>query len=68
MVEELRDEIIEDGEGLEYVETSKPRQLLNVVKGLAPWKRLTLALLIFFNVALCGCMLLVMAGRVFPPF
>jgi len=68
MVEELRDEIVEDSDELEYVEPNRSRQLLNVVKGLAPWQRLTLALLIFFNVALCGCMLLVMAGRVFPPF
>jgi hypothetical protein len=68
MVEELREQIIEDGEDLEDVKESAFQQFLNMFKGLGSWQRLVLALLVFLNVALCGCMLLVMTGRIFPPF
>jgi hypothetical protein len=65
MVEELREQIIQD-EQFELEEESKglPHMLL----GLEPRQRLVLALLLFFDVALCGCMALVMMGRVMPPF
>jgi hypothetical protein len=33
---------------------------------LSPWQRFVLALLLFLNVALLGCMCLVMTGRVVP--
>jgi len=68
MVEELREQIIEEGEDLEYVEENPLKRFLNLFQGIMPWQRLVLALLVFLNVALCGCMLLVMAGRIFPPF
>jgi hypothetical protein len=72
MVEELREQIIEEGEELEYVEENPLKQLLerllNPFTSLVQWQRLVLALLVFLNVALCGCMLLVMTGRIFPPF
>jgi len=68
MVEELREQIIEEGAELEYVEENKFRQFLSPFKDLMPWQRFVLALLLFLNVALCGCMLRVMAGRIFPPF
>lgn len=39
-----------------------------LIGGLAPWQRFVLALLLFLNVALLGCMCLVMTGRVVPFF
>jgi len=63
MVEDLREQMIQEEE-LELEEQESPREFLN----LQPWQRLVLALLLFFNVALCGCMGLVMMGRVLPPF
>ena len=36
--------------------------------GLQPWQRFVLAVLLFLDVALCGCMALVMVGRVGLPF
>ena len=63
MVEDLREQMIQEEE-LELEEEESPREFLN----LQPRQRLVLALLLFFNVALCGCMGLVMMGRVLPPF
>jgi hypothetical protein len=65
MVEELREQIIRDEE-LELEENSSG--LPQVLLGLGPRQRLVLALLLFFDVALCGCMALVMMGRIMPPF
>lgn len=46
---------------------SGPRAgLAGVLRGLAPWQRFALALLLFLDVALLGCMCLVMTGRVVP--
>ncbi len=42
------------------------RGLAGLVGELAPWQRFVLALLLFLNVALLGCMCLVMTGRVVP--
>ena len=68
MVEELREQIVEEGEVLDYVEEKPLQRFLTQFKDLVSWQKLVLALLVFVNVALCGCMLLVMAGRIFPPF
>jgi hypothetical protein len=62
MVEDLREQMVE--EDLEVEEEGLTQEFLN----LRPWQRLVLALLLFFDVALCGCMGLVMMGRVLPPF
>jgi hypothetical protein len=64
MFEDLREEAIEESD-LEYVEEEPFYQ---PVLDLEPWQRLLLAVLLFLNVALCGCMGLVMIGRVVPPF
>lgn len=40
--------------------------LAGVLLGLAPWQRFVLALFLFLDVALLGCMCLVMMGRVVP--
>jgi hypothetical protein len=65
MVEDLREQMIQDEE-TEFEE--EDQGLARVFLGLQPWQRLTLALLLFFDVALCGCMGLVMIGRVLPAF
>lgn len=62
MVEDLREQMIREEE-MEAEEEVPRRGLLS----LEPWQRLVLAFLLFFDVALCGCMGLVMIGRVLPP-
>ena len=65
MVEELREQMIQaEGE----LEDEKKARSARLLLGLQPWQRLVLAILLFLNVALCGCMALVMAGRVTLPF
>ena len=63
MVEDLREQMVQEEEQ-ELEEERVGQRFLN----LRPWQRLILALLLFFDVALCGCMGLVMMGRVLPPF
>lgn len=63
MVEDLREQMVQEEEQ-ELEEERGGQRFLN----LRPWQRLILAMLLFFDVALCGCMGLVMMGRVLPPF
>jgi len=64
-MEDLREQAIRAEEEFEREEEARRgRPFLN----LAPWQRLVLAVLLFLNVALCGCMALVMTGRVMLPF
>jgi hypothetical protein len=67
MVEELREQLIREEE-LRLAEEEEAKGLLHVLLDLGPRKRLILASLLLFDVALCGCMALVMMGRVVPPF
>lgn len=60
MWNDLREETWEEGK------RKAPRGLAGVLLDLAPWQRFILSLLLFLNVALLGCMCLVMAGRVVP--
>ena len=64
MVEDLRERMIQDEGELDVGEQATLTQLF---LNLEPWQRLLLAVLLFLNVALCGCMALVMAGRVMFP-
>ncbi|MGD2164679.1 MAG: hypothetical protein PVH50_04025 [Anaerolineae bacterium] len=66
MVEDLRERMIEE----EDIEVEEPVQegFVHELRKLQPRQRLILAVLLFFDVALCGCMGLVMMGRVLPPF
>ena len=64
MVEDLRERMIHDEEELDVGEGAP---LARLFLNLEPWQRLLLAVLLFLNVALCGCMALVMAGRVMFP-
>jgi hypothetical protein len=51
----------------ESFEEERP-PLVQYFRDLEPWKRMILAVLLFLDVALCGCMGLVMVGRVALPF
>ncbi len=69
IIEKLRERLSRRPETGETVEAARPkpqRGLAGALKGLAPWQRLVLALLLFLNVLLLGCMCLVMSGRVVP--
>ncbi len=66
MFEDLREQVIEEG-AFEF-EEEEEGNILQSILGLEAWQRLVLAILLFFNVALCGCMALVMVGRVVLPF
>jgi len=65
MVEDLREQIIQAEEEFD-VEEKGP--LARAFLSMEPWQRLLLAILLFLNVAMCGCMALVMTGRVVFPF
>jgi hypothetical protein len=51
---------------MEEIEERPRNALAQVLLGLAPWQRFVLALFLFLDVALLGCMCLVMTGRVVP--
>ncbi|MFQ6100737.1 MAG: hypothetical protein ACE5OS_05830 [Anaerolineae bacterium] len=65
VLEGLREQMIQTGEEIGYGEERPP--LARMFSGLQPWQRFVLSVLLFLNVALCGCMALVMAGRVGLP-
>jgi hypothetical protein len=65
MLEGLREQMILAEEEDEVGQRASP---LQPVLEMRPAQRLVLAVLLFLNVALCGCMGLVMMGRVELPF
>lgn len=67
MVEDLRERMIQE-EDMEVEEEEAREGLLRPLLKLQPRQRLILAVLLFLDVALCGCMGLVMMGRVLPRF
>ncbi|NLE44699.1 MAG: hypothetical protein GX620_08250 [Chloroflexi bacterium] len=68
MVEDLREQIVQNEDEFALEEEARKSRLSRMIDELAPWQRFLLTLLLFLNVALCGCMALVMAGRIMPPF
>jgi len=64
MLDDLREQALEDrGDTMGRT----PRGgLIGALRGLAPWQRFVLALLLFLDTTLLGCMCLVMAQRVVP--
>lgn len=66
--EPILDELREEARGADLgTERRLPQGgLRGMLQGLAPWQRFVLALLLFLDVALLGCMCLVMTGRVVP--
>jgi len=65
MVEDLREQMLQAEEERGAKEQAP---IVRVFTNLAPAQRLLLAVLLFLDVALCGCMALVMFGRVGLPF
>jgi len=65
ILDDLREQMALAEEEFEQEEGSS---LTRAFSGLRPWQRFVLAVLLFLDVALCGCMALVMAGRVGLPF
>lgn len=67
MLDDLREQVIQADDV--YKEEKKARfAQFQFLLELKPQQRLVLAILLFLDVALCGCMALVMMGRVVPPF
>ena len=67
MLDSLREQMIQasvEEEEFEQIQGQSPLQSLLSLK---PPQRLLLAILMFLNVAVCGCMILIMAGRVEIP-
>jgi hypothetical protein len=64
VMEDLREHMIQ----AEVLDIGDRSPLAQVFLNLEPWQRLILAVFLFLDVALCGCMALVMAGRVALPF
>jgi hypothetical protein len=64
MLDDLREQALETD--LEELERAPQEGLMGMLRGLAPWQRFALALLLFLDVALLGCMCLVMTGRIVP--
>lgn len=68
MLGDLREQMILAAEEEEFEEEVKRKSsLTHGIASLAPAQRLILAILLFLNVAVCGCMGLVMLGRVSLP-
>jgi hypothetical protein len=65
LLDDLREQMILEDDVFEDEQiTASPLSLMS----LQPAQRLLLAVLLFLNVAVCGCMVLIMAGRVELPF
>ncbi len=67
MLDDLREQMIQAEEAFEAEEKRKTPLAQSLMR-LAPGQRLLLAVLLFLDVAMCGCMALAMMGRVVPPF
>lgn len=65
MLEGLREQMVQQEE---EIEPRKKAGLVSAVLNLRPWQRFVLVVLLFLDVAICGCMALVMLGRVMLPF
>ncbi len=65
LLDDLREQMILEEDVFESEQKSSSIQ---TIIGLQPAQRLLLAVLLFMNIAVCGCMILIMAGRVELPF
>ncbi len=65
VMEDLREQAIRADDEFETEEKTRSAQFFLNMK---PWQRLVLAILLFLDVALCGCMALAMSGQLVSPF
>ena len=68
MLDDLREQMMLAEEEYEPEPKTSFAQRFQTVLDLEPSQRLLLAVLLFLNVTVCGCMALIMAGRVTLPF
>jgi hypothetical protein len=68
MIEDLREQLIQEAQEHETEEAPARDEPKRKVAGLEPWQRLVVAVLLFLDVAVCGCLGLVMLGRIRMPF
>jgi hypothetical protein len=66
VLDSLREQAIDELEELDRMEQQPRGGLAGILLGLSPMQRFALALLLFLDVVLLGCMCLVMTGRVVP--
>ena len=66
VLDSLREQAIDELEELDRMEQQPKGGLAGILLGLSPMQRFALALLLFLDVVLLGCMCLVMTGRVVP--
>ena len=67
LLDDLREQMLAE-EDLEPYEQKPSFEFAQTILDLKPPQRLVLSILLFFNIALCGCMMLVVMGRVELPF
>jgi len=67
MLDSLREQMIQAAEVEDELEQMQGTPFLQSLLILKPPQRLILAILLFLNVAVCGCMFLIMFGRVEIP-
>lgn len=65
LLDDLREQMILEED---MFEAEQKTSSVQAITSLQPAQRLLLAVLLFMNVAVCGCMILIMAGRVELPF
>ena len=68
VLDDLREQMLQAEDDLEFAEERTPFAFAEPIMELKPAQRLILSILLFLNVALCGCMALIMVGRVELPF
>jgi hypothetical protein len=66
MLQDLREQMIQEDELLELEEERHP--IVQMIDKIEPWQRLVLAGMIFLDVAVCGIIVLIVTGRITPPF
>ena len=66
MLDDLREQAVFDEEVEAPPRRLRLAGLANVLTSLAPWQRFVLSLFLFLDVALVGCMCLLMAGKIVP--
>ncbi len=68
VLEDLREQIIQADEELEAHPKQTPLEAVKTtIQNFPSWQRLVLSVLLFLDVAVCGCMLLTMLGKVVFP-
>jgi hypothetical protein len=68
MIGDLRDQIVLGEEDLEDYDAGSGFHLSSPIPGLTPFQSFVIAVMFFANVAVCGCMILFVTGRMALPY